>query len=888
MKFTSDRLLSIITDRPLAQKLLIIAVMPIFVMVILFLHKDIDTIHQMWQMQRLKTDIELSSRLSDLVHNLQKERGLASGYLGSDGSKFHQLQQQQTNSDEAFIRLKSFLAAHPDLRSRPYYPKLSETLNRLANIENFRHQITNKQITFHKVIDYYSGFNQAFIGTIRAIGKQNRDTALMQQTLAYVSLLFAKEQMGKVRAYGTYILAHRTLGPEDISTLKSFETREDFFLDTFREFADPESITLFQKLTHTPDFLHFSEMEKRLIEKGQRADFDAPQWYQAATKAIDLFQQIEQKSEQILRKRVEENYDRARLFLLFYILSSLVIFGIIALLSFVLIRQMKKNFTTIQVSIDHFIAFLNKETSHIPKVEVVGKDEFYHIATSINTQAKRLSQNFVQDQKVLREIDDVVQKVQMGYFGYTITKKASTTEIERLRENINTMIVDTKQKLDLLTTMFFHYGKNRFDYRLTKEEMEGMNGEFGSLLNAVILQGDNISELLAMMQNAGDCLDQNTGELSKATQKLNQNAQIEKEVILETTRNLQTLYEKLISYNDQIKQMDSLSVTLEQTALEGKSKAEKSAASMEEIDTKVAAIEEAIGIIEQIAFQTNILSLNAAVEAATAGEAGKGFAVVANEVRNLATKSAKAAHTIKHLVTEANERTRIGRENSEEMIIGYQALYRSVTQTKEAISQVTLLSKNQESTIEEMGRGIEKIEKSSRGNTQTVTYISRLAEDTDKLSKKLLQIAHTATFDPAFKAQVCDIELSRMITQMKNDHIHFKNGILKRVGTKSHFSVVDSRSCRLGKWMIEQERLNRPFTKTKTWERLQERHQEIHIHAQEYVTQNANNADNAKLKKIGEDIDQATLSIFSALNGLKQEFCEHFYHAEEEQVLCEV
>ncbi|RBQ25708.1 methyl-accepting chemotaxis protein, partial [Arcobacter sp. CECT 9188] len=74
---------------------------------------------------------------------------------------------------------------------------------------------------------------------------------------------------------------------------------------------------------------------------------------------------------------------------------------------------------------------------------------------------------------------------------------------------------------------------------------------------------------------------------------------------------------------------------------------------MDEINTQVNLVNEAISIIDQIAFQTNILSLNAAVEAATAGEAGKGFAVVAQEVRNLAARSAEAAKEIKDIVEKA-------------------------------------------------------------------------------------------------------------------------------------------------------------------------------------------------------------------------------------------
>ena len=82
---------------------------------------------------------------------------------------------------------------------------------------------------------------------------------------------------------------------------------------------------------------------------------------------------------------------------------------------------------------------------------------------------------------------------------------------------------------------------------------------------------------------------------------------------------------------------------------------------MDEINKEVSSINEAIEVIDQIAFQTNILSLNAAVEAATAGEAGKGFAVVAAEVRNLANRSAEAAREIKHIVELASKKAKEGK-----------------------------------------------------------------------------------------------------------------------------------------------------------------------------------------------------------------------------------
>ncbi|RXJ95209.1 hypothetical protein CRV02_14640, partial [Arcobacter sp. CECT 8989] len=101
---------------------------------------------------------------------------------------------------------------------------------------------------------------------------------------------------------------------------------------------------------------------------------------------------------------------------------------------------------------------------------------------------------------------------------------------------------------------------------------------------------------------------------------------------------------------------------------EGEKLASKTTVAMSEINEQVSEITNAIGIIDQIAFQTNILSLNAAVEAATAGEAGKGFAVVAQEVRNLASRSATAANEIKIIVENATQKANEGKQIASKMI----------------------------------------------------------------------------------------------------------------------------------------------------------------------------------------------------------------------------
>ncbi len=125
-------------------------------------------------------------------------------------------------------------------------------------------------------------------------------------------------------------------------------------------------------------------------------------------------------------------------------------------------------------------------------------------------------------------------------------------------------------------------------------------------------------------------------------------------------------------------------------------------------------IYESIDAIDQIAFQTNILSLNAAVEAATAGEAGKGFAVVAGEVRNLATRSAEAAKVIKSLVEAASSTANEGKIIADNMIKGYDSLNASIDNTITLINDVAFSSTEQEKGIVQINDAVNSLDKATQ------------------------------------------------------------------------------------------------------------------------------------------------------------------------------
>merc|ERR1711991_1111997 len=190
-----------------------------------------------------------------------------------------------------------------------------------------------------------------------------------------------------------------------------------------------------------------------------------------------------------------------------------------------------------------------------------------------------------------------------------------------------------------------------------------------------------------------------------------------------------------------------LGQTVKSAVHTGQNLATKTASSMDEINTEVNAINEAITVIDQIAFQTNILSLNAAVEAATAGEAGKGFAVVAGEVRNLASRSAEAAKEIKNLVESAATQADSGRNIANDMINGYEKLNENISKTTQLIESVAHDSAVQKEKIEQINETISKIDNATQENAKVACETDIVAQQASDIAQTIVEDAGGKKFD---------------------------------------------------------------------------------------------------------------------------------------------
>ncbi len=190
-------------------------------------------------------------------------------------------------------------------------------------------------------------------------------------------------------------------------------------------------------------------------------------------------------------------------------------------------------------------------------------------------------------------------------------------------------------------------------------------------------------------------------------------------------------------------QMSNLASSVTESASRGESLANQTTNAMNERDHEVNAITDALTLIEQIAFHTNILSLNAAVEAAAAGEAGKGYAAVAQELRNLASRSAEAANEIKALVPNATTKANGGKTSADDMISGYTSVNDNISKTIDLIKDVQMASKEQRTGIEQISDAVNSLDPQTQLNAMIASHTHDVTLDTHKIAKLVVHDANT-------------------------------------------------------------------------------------------------------------------------------------------------
>lgn len=372
--------------------------------------------------------------------------------------------------------------------------------------------------------------------------------------------------------------------------------------------------------------------------------------------------------------------------------------------------------------------------------------EYSEIKDVIDKREKELLQKEKEESVLIEEAKIVMNQVKHGIYSQTITSISSNNSLEEFKKSVNEMIIETREHFLNINSILEKY--TNYDYKKKLElKRISSNGEFQHLVDAINKLKEAITQMLVENKINGITLQNSSKILLTNVDKLNLSSNEAANSLKNTSTVLSEITQNVDKTSTQTIQMSSLANAVIGYSKEGLNLAQKTTTAMDEINEKVSAINESITIIDQIAFQTNILSLNAAVEAATAGEAGRGFAVVAAEVRNLANRSTQAAYEIKKLVESANIKANDGKTIANEMIEGYTVLNTNIDKTIELISSVADISKEQQVGIVQINSAINILEQQIKANAEVSSQANNIAIKTSNIANTIVDTANQKEFE---------------------------------------------------------------------------------------------------------------------------------------------
>lgn len=576
-----------------------------------------------------------ATKASALLHELQKERGMSAGYLGSKGTAFqNDLPIQRQKTDQRYAELKEFIEQEAVLEANEMLAKqLGDALELLLRVASVRTSVDSMNTSMGEAIGYYTKTNSHLIHAIALLPSIAPNPEIAAQAQPYLNLIHMKENAGIERAVLAGTFARNSFSPELYQKFIGLVAKQKSFKSLFEESAPENAKQLLADAFSASHSKTAESMRQTALRLNLEGNFniDPKAWFKAQTGKINELKAVEDQLAIGLKAEASALLDAATT-----TLWAVLIFAL---------------------------------TTIVGTAALGG-----NIARKLSVETREMTKAL----EAIASGDLTDAEIDYDRIGST------RTSLETMRSKLTNITGQIQESVDTL--------------RSASREISDKNN---SLATRAEEQGRHLENAASDMTRITETVRQNASDASKGNMLAN----------------------------------DAM-----EHATKGQSIVSKAVEAMNEINGDSKKIAEIINVIDDIAFQTNLLALNAAVEAARAGEQGRGFAVVASEVRNLAQRSAEAAHEIKGLIETSVKKVENGSDLVNASGSSLNGIVEAVEDCKKLMNQIAHASEEQAKSVENMSDSITGLDSANQENTAMVEEVAVSSLELTSQARKLAEI----------------------------------------------------------------------------------------------------------------------------------------------------